>query len=209
MLSATQALQKAKSTTRWAVGMCDNFVANMFGYTSSGYTTAISHWNAIPANDKHPGDTNPPAGALVFWSGGAGHVALSTGNGGIISTDYPRSGMVSAASIDSISNGWGKSYLGWSVPVFQGQTGSINTAGWIPSIPGLPNFSGGSLLDFFTGGFGSDIKDLLERLSLFIIGGILITVGVIQMSGKDVKLKLKGDKENAADKEGKETQEGA
>jgi len=188
VLSPSQAVQNALNTSRNVVGRCDEWVAKYYGYSSSGYATASSHWASIPGNDKHPGDANPPAGALVFWGGGAGHVAISTGNGNVVSTDYPRSGMVSKTSISSITNGWGKSYLGWSVPVFQGQ---VSTAAYNPLGP-LGNLVGGAVggstvLDFLTGKFGTDVKDMLQRLSLMVLGGILITIGIIRMGDKSIK----------------------
>lgn len=203
MLSPNQALQKASSTTKWAVGMCDNFVANMFGYSASGYPTAANHWNSIPSDYKHPGDMNAPAGALMFWGGGAGHVAISDGNGGIFSTDYPSAGQVSHVSASVITETWKKPYLGWSVPVFQGQVGTVSQAGYgvpipglgtvqIPSlgdigkglqgvVPGLPGV-GTSFINSLVSGFGTDLKDLLERLGLMILGFILIVVGLLQFT---------------------------
>jgi len=204
MLTPTQAIAKAKSTAHWTVGMCDNFVANMFGFSSSGYATAASHWAAIPTGSKHPGDPNPPAGALVFWGGGSGHVALSTGGGNIVSTDYPRSGMVSATTISAISNGWGKSYLGWSAPVFQGQIGSTSNASFsIPGLPSIPSL-GGSVLDFLTGGFGTDIKDMFERAALMLMGITLVLIGLATVQQNRVKVLLgKGaDKVKESHKEG-------
>lgn len=215
MLSPSQAVQNALNTTRNVVGRCDEWVAKYYGYSSSGYNTASSHWAAIPAGDKHPGDNNPPAGALVFWGGGAGHVAISTGGGNVISTDYPRSGMVSKTSISSITNGWGKSYLGWSVPVFQGQVSqaAFNPLNPLGGLVGGITGNGGTLLDFLTGKFGTDIKDMLQRLSLMLLGGILITVGLLNMSRGKVKGVMKEQKaarstaKEITDKEVKEVEE--
>jgi len=197
MLSPTQAIQNAVKTTRNAVGMCDKWVAQYYGFASSGYATAITHWNSISPSQKHPGDTNAPAGALVFWSGGstgAGHVALSLGGGKIISTDYPRSGITSTTTIDAISNGWGEHYMGWSAPVFQGQ---VSTASFIPSpgdlLGGLVGGAAGStILDFFTKGFKTDVKDILQRLSLMLLGGILITIGILNIEDKSIKAVISG-----------------
>lgn len=212
MLSPSAAIQKALSTTRNDPGMCDKWVASYYGYSSSGYATAIAHWNSIPVTNKHPGDINAPAGALVFWSGGstgAGHVALSLGGGKIVSTDYPRSGITSTTTIDAISNGWGEHYQGWATPVFQGQ---VSQASFPSSPAGIGNLFGGgssSALDFLTGGFGTDVKDLVERAGLIIFGGILITVGLITMNKKKVEALIKEEKgkRDAANKEGSETQE--
>lgn len=202
MLSPTQAIKKAVSTTRNAVGMCDKWVAQYYGFSSSGYATAITHWNSISASQKHPGDTNAPAGALVFWSGGssgAGHVALSLGNGKIVSTDYPRSGITSTTTIDAISNGWGEHYMGWSQPVFQGQVSQasfpVNPAFDIPNpLNLLGGAVGGSILDYFTGKFGTSIKDMLQRLSLMLLGLVLITIGIFNIQDKSLKALIKDDK---------------
>lgn len=210
MLSPTAAIQKALGTSRNDPGMCDKWVASYYGYSSSGYATAIAHWNAIPVTDKHPNDVNAPAGALVFWSGGssgAGHVALSLGGGKIVSTDYPRSGITSATTIDAISNGWGEHYQGWATPVFQGQVSQASFPAGTASARNMVGLGSSSALDFLTGGFGTDVKDLAERAGIIIFGGILIVVGLITMNKKKVKALIKEEKgkRDAANKEGEET----
>lgn len=130
MASVTAALTKAKTVTRWAIGMCDNFVANMYGYSSSGYNTAIDNWSATPANLKHPGDMNAPAGALMYWSGGDGHVAISLGNGSIISTDIGGPGTVTTAPATAIGSKWGKTYVGWAYPFFNGKEATNALGPW-------------------------------------------------------------------------------
>lgn len=217
MLSPAAALKKASDTTRWAVGMCDNFVANMFGYNASGYPTAINHWNSIPSQDKHPGDMNAPAGALMFWGGGsAGHVALSDGHGGIFSTDYPSPGMVSHVNADVISKSWGKPYLGWSLPVFQGQVGSVSDASFTVPVPGtngvtiptnpgdLAGSVGSATISALASAFGTDFKDLVQRVALMFLGGVILIIGVVMFTGQADKVeqlagidvfKSKGEKE--------------
>jgi hypothetical protein len=211
MLTVNQALQKASDTSRWAVGMCDNFVANMFGYTSSGYPTAQNHWNSIPAQDKHPGDSNAPAGALMFWGGGAGHVAISDGHGGIFSTDMPTPGVVGHVSASTISSMWGKPYLGWTIPIFQGQAGSVASdasynipvpgLGSVP-IPGIPNPSdvGKGLLDGVAGIFGINVLDMMERAALMFIGAVLLFIGLIRVSGGEGFVKNKVNTQVEANK---------
>lgn len=197
MLTPQQALQKASDTTRWAVGMCDNFVANMFGYTASGYPTAQNHWNSIPSQDKHPGDMNAPAGALMFWGGGsAGHVALSDGHGGIFTTDYPSAGQVSHVDASVISKSWGKPYLGWSLPVFQGQVGSVSDASFTVPVPGTNGVTiptspgdiagsvGSATIGALTSAFGTDFKDIVQRVALMLFGGVVLVIGVIMFTGQ-------------------------
>lgn len=166
MLSADQALQNAKNTFNWTVGMCDNFVANMYGYSNSGYDTALVHWQSLPSQDKHPGDMNAPAGALMFWGGGNGHVAISDGNGGIYSTDIPSSGVVSNVSASYPGNVWRKPYLGWSTPYFQGDQGQTGP-------PGSPVQQTFSWTDPF--GIGGDIEGAIGGSIADGLKGAIIT----------------------------------
>lgn len=111
--------------------MCGQFCAAMYGFDSSGYNTALIQWNSIPAKDKHPGDVNAPAGMLLFWGVGQGHVAISDGAGGCWSIDISGPGTVTRVPASRITSSWGKPYLGWSLPYFQGTewTGSVTVAG--------------------------------------------------------------------------------
>lgn len=94
-------------------GWCDNFVAHAYGRRASGYNTAIDHYTNLRNRGLiHAGDTNPPAGALVFFAatalnGRAGHVMLAEGTGGYLT---------SAATVRRVpSLGWaGSAYLGWA-----------------------------------------------------------------------------------------------
>lgn len=200
MIGWQQALQAASQTHAWAVGMCDNFVANMYGYSASGYNTALDHWNAIPGSAQHPGDQNAPAGALMFWGGNQdGHVAISDGSGGIFSTDIGGQGTVSHVPSSEISSKWGLQYLGWSPPIFQGsqpgavggssgvvQAFSLNPFDYIGGATGaLGDVASGGLLSFLTGssGFGIDVKDMAERAGLIILGGILVLIALYRISG--------------------------
>lgn len=136
MTTAAQAIAKAKSVKSWTVGMCDNFVANMYGYGSSGYATAVKNWQATPTSLKHAGDWNAPAGALMYWGGGstgAGHVAISLGNGSIISTDATGPGVVGQISARTPTDKWGHPYLGWAFPYFQGKEATSQLGQWTGS----------------------------------------------------------------------------
>jgi hypothetical protein len=184
-----KAISKAKSTTRWAVGMCDNFVANMYGFSSSGYATALANWNATPANLKHPGDMQAPAGALMYWGGGDGHVALSTGDGNIVSTDIGGNGTVTTAPASAITSKWGKSYLGWSYPYFQGKE-ATNALGSFTGSTSATNAEQAGALDSINPdniakGFVSEItKPFQMIMSMFIWGAetlaglVLIGLGI-------------------------------
>jgi hypothetical protein len=100
-------------------GWCLLFVASAYGSKLKngpyGDTVrAIDWWNS--SKDRHPGDTNPPRGALVFWSTyakGTGHAALSLGNGYAISTQFYGAG-VHVIKIAS----YAQYYAGWASPQF-------------------------------------------------------------------------------------------
>lgn len=136
MVSAEQAVAKARSVKTYAVGRCDEFVAKMYGFGSSGYATAVKNWEATPSGLKHPGDYNAPVGALMYWSGGrtgAGHVAISLGNGSIISTDATGPGVVGQISARVPTDQWGHPYLGWAFPYFQGKEATTQLGQWVGS----------------------------------------------------------------------------
>lgn len=128
MTTYQQALAFAAAAGHWAVNMCDNFVANCWGFSASGYNTALDNWNASPS--KHAGDMNAPAGALMYWGGGDGHVAISNGDGTIWSTDISGAGTVTRVPASLIAQRWGKPYLGWAPPFFQGRSaGAVGPGG--------------------------------------------------------------------------------
>jgi hypothetical protein len=122
--SVADVLSRCRATTRWAVGMCGQFCAVMYGYGASGYVDALTQWQRTPSALRHPGATDEPPGALLFWGGGSaghGHVAIADGNGSCWSIDILGAGTVGLAPVRSISQLWGLPYLGWSEPYFQGQ----------------------------------------------------------------------------------------
>lgn len=92
-------------------GLCLRFVRTALGIPAV-YPSAIAAWKG--AQNKHTAGP-PPAGAPVFWSGGAyGHIALSVGGGRVLSTDIRRRGHVDEVAIDLVHDRWGLTYLGWS-----------------------------------------------------------------------------------------------
>ncbi|MEY9839517.1 peptidase M23 [Streptacidiphilus sp. EB103A] len=109
----------AGSTGGW-YDKCLAFTANVYGWSYSGVNTALDEWNAIPAAMRHPGDRNPPPGALLFWSTGnpAGHIAIYVGGGRTASTDILRVGYVDVVPASEIETKWHATYLGWAVPDF-------------------------------------------------------------------------------------------
>jgi hypothetical protein len=110
-------------STTWD-GYCLEFV--QLAYQDGGNVdigsadTAVDYWNSH-ASLQHPGDLNPPDGALVFWGPNPytsdGHVALSIGGGTVISTaerDY--TGVHEFTIAARNGDGYASSYLGWMMP---------------------------------------------------------------------------------------------
>lgn len=99
---------------------CERYMNLAYGL-GGGYPRAIDHWNA--PGPRTAGYSTPPRGALVFWRSGnpAGHVALSLGNGQVISTDFDgssyRAGVLHAGPVTAIDK-WGPR-LGWRAPNFR------------------------------------------------------------------------------------------
>ncbi len=121
--SVADALSRCRATTQWAVGMCGQFCAVMYGYGASGYVDALTQWRQTPSALKHSGRAEPP-GALLFWGGGSaghGHVAVADGAGGCWSIDILGAGTVGQVPVERITEKWGLPYLGWTDPYFQGQ----------------------------------------------------------------------------------------
>ena len=102
--------------TFWGVGQCLKTVRQYYDVNSQ-YPTAASGW--VNADYKHPRSDGRdcPRGAPVWWTGGssgAGHVAISTGGGVCISTDWKRSGRADYANINDITNTWGLDFKGYT-----------------------------------------------------------------------------------------------
>lgn len=121
--------------------LCDRLVCRAYGYATSGYLTAATHWAAmVEGATARPGDRCPPAGAFVFWapapgSDGAGHVALVTATDPwcdprrieLVSNDVGDAatgnrGGVYRVSLAGIEAGFmdRDRYLGWSLPICAG-----------------------------------------------------------------------------------------
>ncbi|MGH8877843.1 MAG: CHAP domain-containing protein [Stackebrandtia sp.] len=99
-------------------GMCELAAEKAYG-TSGVWPSAIDHWNgAIAAGKAHEGDTNPPAGAFVYWNTSQyGHVGVADGKGGFYATSV--GGKIGHG--DDL--GYYGNYLGWSdaqVPALTG-----------------------------------------------------------------------------------------
>ena len=115
-------------TTGLSPGKCDHGTGvaytpgHSWANSHSNSPSAWQHWLDTPASYKHQGDTNPPAGALMFWEGGQyGHAALSVGNGMVGSTDIGGTGTYKIVPFTDFKQKWGNlQYLGWTDPYFNG-----------------------------------------------------------------------------------------
>lgn len=129
--SPAAAVAFALSQSRWEHAMCLNFAWRCYAPNDSissnlaaqGYPPpigrAIDGWNGSPM--KHPGDRNPPIGALVYYSAatsgataGDGHVAIYVGGGMIRSTDAGGYGVNATVPLNWPERNWGRRYLGWT-----------------------------------------------------------------------------------------------
>lgn len=206
--AASQALNFASAEANngyySGVGTCLMWVRETFGFqtdpVSGNPPTAAEGWAQVPSGDKHAGDTNPPAGVPVYWTGGssgAGHVAISAGGGNVYSTDFGQSGYlgdgrVHASSINAINTDKNLHYAGWAPYVGPspisgaGQygtvyntpgTGETTVSGSAPTSGGDTSAaSGSSFLSGVGGALASPFQDLFSALG----NGLLrITYGLI------------------------------
>ncbi|MEO3753581.1 hypothetical protein [Streptomyces sp. B6B3] len=128
---AIAAAWNAEGETGW-YRQCDRFVAQTYGWANSGSATANDHWaRLVDAGLAHPGDTSPPAGALLFYDTGqaAGHVALYLGDGLVASNDvlddYRGEGEIAVVPRDELTDGhWRLRYRGWAEPAFPDASGT-------------------------------------------------------------------------------------
>jgi hypothetical protein len=82
-------------------------VENAYG-TSGRYASALADYQAQKAAGRIHTDTNPPMGALVFYSGidpSLGHVEISNGDGRYWDSD---------GTIHLVNFSYGGTYYGWS-----------------------------------------------------------------------------------------------
>jgi uncharacterized protein YraI len=94
-------------------GYCEMAAENSYGKTAI-WASAKADWNdAVARGVAHPGNLNPPKGALVFWDLAApyGHVGVAKGDGTFWATSV--SGAIGTRTLPYFN-----SYLGWAWPNF-------------------------------------------------------------------------------------------
>ncbi len=136
------AVQRAQILARDRSGWlhwCDRLVCRAYGYTNSGYVSAVAHWNALRTEGRaHPRDRCPPTGSFLFWttSGPHGHAALVTQadpgcdphktlvlTNMVLDHHHGVSGGAYIVSLTRIESGFvtETNYLGWTPPRCAGQ----------------------------------------------------------------------------------------
>lgn len=97
--------------------LCQEFTHDAFSVPSDGTPTAAAWW--AKSTRKHP-ETDPamiPRGVPVYWTGGssgAGHAAVSRGDGTVWGTDLVRDGQVDVYKIADVHARWGLTLVGWT-----------------------------------------------------------------------------------------------
>jgi len=144
------------------------------------YTHALVEWERCPADRRHPGDPNPPAGAIVLWDlyvkslgYSAGHIALSIGGGRVVSTDWPVKGRIGVAKITDITAAWNATYLGWTNRI-GGHT--VITAG-TPTPTGYTSQEEDMLKN------DPELQARLDEIVSFIASNFTGITGVVQAEG--------------------------
>ena len=102
-------------------GWCLQFAVYSYGLTGhhligpyGDKVRAVDWYYDSRTGPMHPGDRNPPRGALAFWdtfAGGTGHAAISLGGGWAISTSFYGNANVHPFKIAGTDH-----YLGWLAP---------------------------------------------------------------------------------------------
>lgn len=117
--TACEAIKRARNRSTYPPDSCLNFVAQMYGWGSTGWRSPLGMWRHIRPRLRHPHDKTPPAGALAIWrtSNPYGHIAL-VARKGVISTDVPRRGRVNKVPLRWIRKNWHATYKGWVMPHF-------------------------------------------------------------------------------------------
>jgi uncharacterized protein YraI len=103
----------ARSGSTAYQGLCEKAAENSYGKDLVWGSAKIDWNDAVSRGMAHPGDLNPPKGALVFWDLAApyGHVGVAKGDGTFWATSV--SGAIGTRSLPYFN-----SYLGWAWPNF-------------------------------------------------------------------------------------------
>lgn len=112
--TADQTATNAEASTTNEPGYCLKW-SRQRADIGSCYPDAATAW--AHANNRHPGDRNPPRGAMVYWTGGAsgyGHIAVALGGGKVRSTDSGGAGKPATVDIGWPEKHWGLPYAGWA-----------------------------------------------------------------------------------------------
>ena len=106
--------QNAEASTTNSPGYCLQWSRERAAIAAA-YPDAATAWRNT--NDRHPGNRNPPRGAMAYWTGGSsgyGHIAVSLGGGRVRSTDAGGRGKVATVDLSWPEQAWGLPYAGWA-----------------------------------------------------------------------------------------------
>lgn len=115
--AAARLIGWARSGTGGYPNQCLRLADDAYGAKGPRTTTALAQWaRAKDAGVGHPGSTDIPVGAQMFWrtSHPAGHIAVYVGDGKVV-TNVP-GGAVEIMPWREL-NEWGP-YLGWANPYY-------------------------------------------------------------------------------------------
>lgn len=112
--SAETTARRAEADQLNPVGMCLQQV-RQWADIPALHPDAATAWEHT--GDRHPGDFDPPRGALAYWTGGSGghgHIACSLGGRRIRTTDGDGPGRIATRPITWPNQEWGLTYAGWA-----------------------------------------------------------------------------------------------
>lgn len=114
----------------YPVGWCQKFTNEIFqtgpvgdwdgdnaADAEDGWKKASKDGQVVPA-DKIKFMTDIPAGVMLYWLGGSadhGHAAVSVGDGMMVSTDLPNSGLIGKVPITLAHDRWGLTFAGFVI----------------------------------------------------------------------------------------------
>lgn len=170
--SVKAALGWARSHRSFDSGMCLRFVRMCYNVPAKERSAAIA-WSKTKYRHK----STPPRGVPVWWTGGSrgfGHVAISDGDGYVISTDCGGKGRVGRTSITHITRTWGQSYRGWTEDI-NGVRVYVSSG----SKPSTPVLDASAVAKLFRQGKKSDAVLVVQR-------ALAVEVGLDYSSGPGV-----------------------
>lgn len=169
-------IARTKVGTYCTPGYCLRYTRGWYAIPSK-YGRADTAWSY--AIGKHYSATGIPVGAPVFWTGGsAGHIAIMSTGGYIVSTDAPTRGRIGLVPLSWPAQRWGLRFAGWA----EGFNG-VRIPGLPPAVsppPVAPPPAGGAVVNcanLHYGATNADVIDLQRALNAHkLVGGSTLPV---------------------------------